>query len=108
MARKNVTRAGMGESSPKGQNDNGRGVIRAECKRVSPYSTKIEIDPSIVESVFQKNPSHPEAVHYMIHAYDDPKHAFLGLRAARAYMTIAPAAPHAQPMPSHIFMALGM
>ncbi len=45
MARKNVTRAGMGESSPKGQNDNGRGVIRAECKRVSPYSTKIGIDP---------------------------------------------------------------
>ncbi len=63
---------------------------------------------SIAESVFQQNPRHPGAVHYMIHAYDDPKHAFLGLRAARTYAKIAPAAPHAQHMPSHIFMALGM
>ena len=63
---------------------------------------------SIAESVFQQNPQHPGAVHYMIHAYDDPEHAFLGLRAARTYAQIAPAAPHAQHMPSHIFMALGM
>lgn len=63
---------------------------------------------SIAESVFQQNPRHPGAVHYMIHAYDDPEHAFLGLRAARTYAKIAPAAPHAQHMPSHIFMALGM
>lgn len=63
---------------------------------------------SIVELVFQQNPRHPGAVHYMIHAYDDPEHAFLGLRAARMYSAIAPAAPHAQHMPSHIFMALGM
>ena len=63
---------------------------------------------SIAESVFQRNPRHPGAVHYMIHAYDDPKHAYLGLRAARTYAKIAAAAPHAQHMPSHIFMALGM
>lgn len=63
---------------------------------------------SIAESVFQQNPRHPGAVHYMIHAYDDPEHAFLGLRAARTYGKIASAAPHAQHMPSHIFMALGM
>ena len=63
---------------------------------------------SIAESVFERNPRHPGAVHYMIHAYDDPEHAFLGLRAARTYAKIAPAAPHAQHMPSHIFMALGM
>lgn len=63
---------------------------------------------SIAESVFQQNPRHPGAVHYMIHAYDDPEHAFLGLRAARTYAKIAAAAPHAQHMPSHIFMALGM
>ncbi|MDT7044029.1 c-type cytochrome [Candidatus Nitronereus thalassa] len=62
----------------------------------------------IAESVFRQNPRHPGAVHYMIHAYDDPEHAFLGLRAARTYSQIAPAAPHAQHMPSHIFMALGM
>jgi tetratricopeptide (TPR) repeat protein len=71
--------------------------------------TKIYLDAAaIAESVFRRNPRHPGAVHYMIHAYDDPEHAFLGLRAARAYSKIAPAAPHAQHMPSHIFMALGM
>ena len=44
----------------------------------------------------------------MIHSYDDPIHAPLGLRAARVYSSLAPAASHAQHMPSHIFMALGM
>jgi len=63
---------------------------------------------SIAESVFQQNPRHPGAVHYLIHAYDDPKHAHLGLPAAGAYAKIAPEAPHALHMPSHIFMALGM
>jgi len=63
---------------------------------------------SIAESVFQQNPRHPGAVHYMIHAYDNPEHAFLGFRAARTYAKIASGAPHAQHMPSHIFMALGM
>jgi tetratricopeptide (TPR) repeat protein len=63
---------------------------------------------AIVEEVFDKNPSHPGAVHYLIHAYDDPAHAPLGLRPARVYAKIAPAAPHALHMPSHIFLALGM
>ena len=63
---------------------------------------------SIAELVYHRNPRHPGAVHYMIHAYDDPQHAFLGLEAARVYGTIASAAPHAQHMPSHIYMALGM
>src|SRR5678815_4228034 len=44
----------------------------------------------------------------MIHSYDDPVHAPLGLRAARLYSRIAPAAAHAQHMTSHIFLALGM
>jgi len=43
-----------------------------------------------------------------VHAYDDPVHAPLGLRAARRYGRVAPAAAHAQHMPSHIFFALGM
>ena len=47
-------------------------------------------------------------MHYLIHAYDDPIHAPLGLRAARLYGKVAPAASHAQHMPSHIFFALGM
>ena len=62
----------------------------------------------IVEEVYAKNPQHPGAVHYLIHSYDDPVHAPLGLRAARVYAKIAPAAAHALHMPSHIFVALGM
>jgi tetratricopeptide (TPR) repeat protein len=63
---------------------------------------------AVAEEVFMKNPRHPGAAHYLIHSYDDPVHAPLGLRAARAYAKIAPAAPHALHMPSHIFLALGM
>jgi tetratricopeptide (TPR) repeat protein len=63
---------------------------------------------AIAEEVFAKNPQHPGAVHYLIHSYDDPVHAPLGLRAARVYARIAPSAVHALHMPSHIFLALGM
>ena len=62
---------------------------------------------AIVEEVFDKNPEHPGAAHYLIHSYDDPVHAPLGLRAARVFATIAPAASHAQHMISHIYVALG-
>jgi tetratricopeptide (TPR) repeat protein len=60
------------------------------------------------EAVYEIDPQHPGALHYLIHAYDDPIHAPLGLRAARRYGKVAPAASHAQHMPSHIFFALGM
>jgi tetratricopeptide (TPR) repeat protein len=63
---------------------------------------------SIAEGVFRENPNHPAAAHFIIHAFDDPEHAPLGLPAARAYAKIAPAAPHALHMPSHIFVQLGM
>lgn len=63
---------------------------------------------AIVEEVFAENPLHPGAAHYLIHSYDDPIHAPLGLRAARVYAEIAPDAAHAQHMTSHIFVALGM
>jgi tetratricopeptide (TPR) repeat protein len=62
---------------------------------------------AIAEEVFAANPRHPGAVHYLIHSYDDPVHAPLGLRAAGVYATIAPAASHAQHMISHIYVALG-
>lgn len=62
---------------------------------------------SVAEEVFAKNPLHPGAAHYLIHSYDDPIHAPLGLRAARVYAKIAPAASHAQHMIAHIFAALG-
>jgi hypothetical protein len=60
------------------------------------------------EAVLQLAPRHPGALHYLIHATDDPLHAPLGLAAARLYGKVAPAASHAQHMPSHIFFALGM
>jgi len=63
---------------------------------------------AIAEEVFARNPRHPGAAHYLIHSYDDPIHAPLGLRAARIYADLAPSASHAQHMPSHIFYALGM
>ncbi len=63
---------------------------------------------ALVEQVYAKNPQHPGAAHYLIHAYDDPVHAPLGLRFADAYSKIAPAAAHALHMPSHIYFALGM
>ena len=63
---------------------------------------------ALAEDVFLKNPDHPGAAHYLIHAFDDPIHAPLGLRAARAYSKIAPGADHAQHMTSHIFVAMGM
>jgi len=62
---------------------------------------------AVAEEVFALNPRHPGATHYLIHSYDDPIHAPLGLRAARTYAKIAPAASHAQHMISHIYVALG-
>ena len=63
---------------------------------------------ALVEQVYAKNPQHPGAAHYLIHAYDDPVHAPLGQRYADAYAKVAPAASHALHMPSHIYFAMGM
>ena len=63
---------------------------------------------AIALRVLRRNPRHPGAAHYAIHAFDDPQHAVLGLDAARAYATIAPGASHAQHMTTHIFLARGM
>ncbi|MCA1828817.1 MAG: hypothetical protein LC689_17985 [Myxococcales bacterium] len=63
---------------------------------------------AIAMDVFERNPNHPGAAHYLIHACDSPDHAILALKAARRYAQIAPAAGHALHMPSHIFVQLGM
>ncbi|UCF41567.1 MAG: tetratricopeptide repeat protein [Gemmatimonadota bacterium] len=63
---------------------------------------------AIADELLRQNPDHPGAAHYLIHSVDDPIHAPLGLRAARAYSKIAPDAAHAQHMTTHIFVALGM
>ncbi len=62
----------------------------------------------VLEEAWVDHREHPGLVHYLIHSYDDPAHAPLGLRAARIYARIAPDAGHAQHMTSHIFLALGM
>jgi hypothetical protein len=63
---------------------------------------------AVLEEIFPLHPRHPGVVHYLIHSYDDPIHAPLGLRPARIYAQLAPDAGHAQHMTSHIFLALGM
>jgi tetratricopeptide (TPR) repeat protein len=63
---------------------------------------------AVAFDVYQKNPDHPGAAHYIIHAFDDPEHAILALPAARRYAEIAPEAHHARHMPAHIFLQLGM
>jgi hypothetical protein len=63
---------------------------------------------AILNPLFQRFPHHPGLAHYIIHANDSPRLASLGLDAARRYALIAPSAPHAQHMPSHIFVRLGL
>jgi tetratricopeptide (TPR) repeat protein len=63
---------------------------------------------AIVQDIFARQPQHPGAAHFIIHSFDDPDHAILSLKAARAYSKIAPSAAHALHMPSHIFVQLGM
>jgi hypothetical protein len=63
---------------------------------------------AILDPLFVRYPNHPGLAHYIIHATDSPGLARLGLDAARRYARIAPAAPHAQHMPSHIFVRLGL
>src|SRR5579862_7308296 len=63
---------------------------------------------AVLETLFKEEPNHPGVAHYLIHSYDKPQLAELGLPAARSYARIAPAAPHALHMPSHIFARLGL
>src|SRR5689334_1738284 len=62
---------------------------------------------AILEPIFLRQPRHPGVAHYLIHLYDTPALAEKGLNAAKRYAQIAPAAPHAQHMPSHIFTRVG-
>jgi tetratricopeptide (TPR) repeat protein len=62
----------------------------------------------IAGQIVKENPQHPGALHYMIHAYDDPSHAAMAMEAAQTYAKVAPSASHALHMPSHIFVAEGM
>ena len=70
------------------------------------YSNQLKA-AAILEKAFAAEPDHPGVAHYLIHSYDFPPIADKGLDAARRYAKIAPSAPHAQHMPSHIFTRLG-
>jgi tetratricopeptide (TPR) repeat protein len=63
---------------------------------------------ALLEPLFRKYPQHPGIPHYLIHAYDNVEMASRGVKAARVYAQIAPSAPHALHMPSHIYTRLGM
>jgi tetratricopeptide (TPR) repeat protein len=62
----------------------------------------------LLEPLDRSYPQHPGIPHYLIHAYDNEELAQRGLAAAKAYVQIAPSAPHALHMPSHIFTQLGL
>jgi tetratricopeptide (TPR) repeat protein len=70
------------------------------------YANQIK-GAAILEPISLRQPQHPGVAHYLIHLYDYPSIAEKGLAAARRYAKIAPAAAHAQHMPSHIFTRVG-
>jgi tetratricopeptide (TPR) repeat protein len=70
------------------------------------YSQQLK-GAAILEPIWKRQPYHPGIAHYLIHLYDYPGIADKGLDAARRYAKIAPAAPHAQHMPTHIFTRVG-
>jgi hypothetical protein len=71
------------------------------------YSKQLKA-AEILERLQRTQPEHPGVVHYLIHSYDYAPIASKGLPAARRYAALAPSAPHALHMPSHIFSTLGM
>ena len=70
------------------------------------YSKQLQA-ASILEGVSKDQPEHPGVVHFLVHAYDYPAIAHKGVGSARKYATLAPDAPHALHMPSHIFTRMG-
>jgi tetratricopeptide (TPR) repeat protein len=61
----------------------------------------------ILEPLYRRHPDHPGLAHYLIHAYDSPALAREGEAAADRYASIAPSVPHAEHMPSHIYIRIG-
>src|SRR5205814_1970853 len=71
------------------------------------YASQLK-SAAILERLFKQNPEHPGVAHYLVHAYDYPPLAEKGIGIAREYARIAPAAPHARHMPSHIYSMVGL
>ena len=81
----------------------------AGSRALGDQSLRLEVRAgSIALGVTAENADHPGALHYTIHAFDDPLHAPLALDAARRYAETAPAVSHARHMPTHIFIQHGM
>ena len=85
----------------------GLSLIASEPDNDKDFATRKQA-AAILEKVFAAEPDHPGVAHYLIHTYDRPELAQLGIPAARRYAQIAPAAPHALHMPSHIFARVGL
>lgn len=75
-----------------------------EGRDTAAYALAAEVAMSVIE----KNPEHPGALHYYIHARDDADNAAKAIDQAYAYAKVAPDAAHALHMPSHIFLAMGL
>jgi len=82
--------------------------LRPPHRKTARTHANQKLAASILEPIYRDHPDHPGAAHYLIHAYDSTELAPHGLAAARAYSKIAPSAPHALHMPSHIFTRLGL
>jgi hypothetical protein len=77
--------------------------------RVVDHTYKIQMAAAaILKPILEKHPDHPGALHYYIHANDDPQHANLALAPARRYEKLAGESFHALHMPSHIYVQLGL
>lgn len=83
-------------------------ALRASALPSDKTYSKQRTAGKILEDLFKKEPNHPGIAHYIIHSYDYPELAILGLSTARRYADIAPNSAHAQHMPSHIFTRLGL
>jgi len=82
-------------------------LLASEPHRDETFANRKEA-AAILEKLFATEPDHPGVAHYLIHAYDKPQLAQLGIPAARRYAQVAPAAPHALHMPAHIFARVGL
>ncbi|MFS4466773.1 hypothetical protein [Maribacter sp. 2210JD10-5] len=83
-------------------------ALRASAVPSDKTYSKQQEAGKILEKLFITEPNHPGIAHYIIHSYDYPELAKLGLSTARRYADIAPNSAHAQHMPSHIFTRLGL
>src|SRR5215468_10446944 len=83
-------------------------TLQASTPKTDNIYSNQQKSAAILEKLYKQNPQHPGVSHYLIHAYDYPPLADKGIESARRYAGIAPAAPHARHMPSHIYSMVGL